>query len=560
MSNWTSILREYNTSIKNPPTIIYETEDVSSTINSANLPASILVYLKASGECSSANGKNLGQIGEIFKQIAGKVLLNVYVKDETAANYFISFCKAENIEDICVVSDNTAILKAIREQLTYCRAAVDFRNLTQLTSLPEIIKTTNSNHAKIAIISAKQATRETVKYLQQRLITVWIYDDVDSPHNSHDLIQLGANGIVTKDFSKILQTLEWYKDEFTLVRHPFIIAHRGLPDKAPENTMESYKLGHDFGGEIIETDVQTTKDVKLVVMHDEYLGRTAVGEGRLYEKTLEELMQLTADNEGWKGTEFEGVKVPSLEQLLAYAKENGGFLFIELKEIHPQIVDEMLRVVEKHGMENDYCVISFYADTLADLHKKAPQISGGHLWLVVDDGVKNGNITLFDETVRHIKLAMESYATVNNAKTHCTAEYYEHLHHRGITAWPWTFGGEDGVPMALEQYHYNFGGMTLNNCEGLAKYPNGLETSKSKINAKVGQEVEFTAIASNRLREKLPADFEVVVIKGGEFIEIKGDKIFAKSTGVASIMLRHKYNFNGKTATIYTMPIEIKID
>lgn len=559
MSNWKSILRQYDTSIKNPPTIIYETEDLESTLRGKNLPASVLIYLNEDGGCFSSSGKNLGQLSKVFEQVNGKVLLNVYIEEEVAAKVLISFCKAENVEDICAVSDKPALLKMIREELIYCRCAVDFTKIDSLDELQKIVRTTNSHHAKIAIVSASQASREVVKYLRNRLITVWVFDDVGTLHKAHDLIHLGSNGILTKDFSKILQAFEWYKDEFTLARHPFIIAHRGIPDKAPENTMESYKLSHGLGGEIIETDVQTTKDVQLVVMHDEYLGRTAVGEGRLYEKTLEELMELDADNDGWKGTEFEGVKVPSLEQLLVFAKENRSFLFIEIKEIHPTVVDEMLRVVKKHKMENDYCVICFYADTLADLHKKAPEVSGGHLWLVVDDGVAEGKLTLFEETVRHIKLAQESFATVNNAKTHCIGEYYEHLHHRGITAWPWTYGGEHGTQTALDQYHYCLGGMTSNNCEDLSKYPNGVEANVAFVKASVGEEISLSATTTNRLKEKKDVEFEVEVLSGDGIVEVKDGKVFATKVGTASIILRHKYEFNGKTTSIYTMPIEVLV-
>ena len=68
---------------------------------------------------------------------------------------------------------------------------------------------------------------------------------------------------------------------------PVLIAHRGLLRHAPENTIPAFasclNLGMGF-----ELDIRTTKDGKLVVLHDSTLGRTTNGANRPLTELLAE--------------------------------------------------------------------------------------------------------------------------------------------------------------------------------------------------------------------------------------------------------------------------------
>ena len=72
-------------------------------------------------------------------------------------------------------------------------------------------------------------------------------------------------------------------------------AHRGLHtrDKSvPENSMEAFRLAAEAGYGI-ELDVQLSKDGQVVVFHDDTLSRVCGVDGRVDEKTYEELRQLS---------------------------------------------------------------------------------------------------------------------------------------------------------------------------------------------------------------------------------------------------------------------------
>ncbi len=48
-----------------------------------------------------------------------------------------------------------------------------------------------------------------------------------------------------------------------------VFAHRGLPVKFAENSLQGFKYAVEHGAEGVEFDVHLTKDKVPVVMHDE---------------------------------------------------------------------------------------------------------------------------------------------------------------------------------------------------------------------------------------------------------------------------------------------------
>ncbi|MEG7381253.1 glycerophosphodiester phosphodiesterase family protein [Bacillus subtilis] len=111
----------------------------------------------------------------------------------------------------------------------------------------------------------------------------------------------------------------------------YTIAHRGASGYAPENTFAAFDLAAEMNADMIELDVQLTKDRQIVVIHDDRVDRTTNGSGFVKDFTLEELQKLDAGS--WYGPAFQGERIPTLEEVLKrYHKKIG--LLIELKG-HP---------------------------------------------------------------------------------------------------------------------------------------------------------------------------------------------------------------------------------
>ena len=62
-------------------------------------------------------------------------------------------------------------------------------------------------------------------------------------------------------------------------KYIFVIAHRGDWRNAPENSLQSIEKAIAMKVDMIELDIQPTKDGNFICMHDETLDRTSTGKG-----------------------------------------------------------------------------------------------------------------------------------------------------------------------------------------------------------------------------------------------------------------------------------------
>jgi len=99
-----------------------------------------------------------------------------------------------------------------------------------------------------------------------------------------------------------------------------LCAHRGSMDTHPENTLPALVEAARLGAQMIEFDIQLTKDSVMVLMHDETVDRTTNGKGNVSDLTYKDIRSLDA---GFKKSEkFKGTQVPTFEEALAVLPEN----------------------------------------------------------------------------------------------------------------------------------------------------------------------------------------------------------------------------------------------
>ncbi|RJE87824.1 glycerophosphodiester phosphodiesterase [Paenibacillus sp. 1011MAR3C5] len=159
-------------------------------------------------------------------------------------------------------------------------------------------------------------------------------------------------------------------------------AHRGASAYCPENTIAAFRHAIELGATGIETDVQRTKDGRLVLIHDESLKRTA-GDPRLV-KDVEygELAGLDAGS--WFSASFAEERVPLLEELLELAKNTELILNLELKNgvvPYEGIEAEVISMVQAYGMSERILISSFNHYSLVQCKKIAPGIKTGILYM-----------------------------------------------------------------------------------------------------------------------------------------------------------------------------------
>ena len=110
---------------------------------------------------------------------------------------------------------------------------------------------------------------------------------------------------------------------------PQLIAHRGAPLSAPENTLASLRTAKSLGAQWVECDVQLTRDNKAIIFHDNKLERTTNGTGWVANTDFAAMSKLDAGS--WFNQKFTGEKIPSLEAYVQCAAQLTLGINIELK-------------------------------------------------------------------------------------------------------------------------------------------------------------------------------------------------------------------------------------
>lgn len=152
-----------------------------------------------------------------------------------------------------------------------------------------------------------------------------------------------------------------------------IFAHRGSKANRPENTLAAFEEAMRVGSDGIELDVHLTKDQKVIVMHDEKVGRTTNGKGQIKDLTLQDLKELDAGS--WFSPEFTGERVPTLKETLELLSDYSGALNIEFKtdrNIYPGIEEHVVRLVDRYRADLPVVYSSFNHESLIRLKQIDP--------------------------------------------------------------------------------------------------------------------------------------------------------------------------------------------
>lgn len=150
-------------------------------------------------------------------------------------------------------------------------------------------------------------------------------------------------------------------------RSIYLGAHRGASAYCPENTMPSFIKAIELGADLLELDVQLSKDGEIVVFHDFLLEKTSNGTGLLRDHTWRELQQL--DVGSWYSNEFAGERIPTLEQVLDLSRGR-VWLSIELKQQNSEnapLARKVVDLVSSYGMEDQVQIMSFNHKLLSEV-------------------------------------------------------------------------------------------------------------------------------------------------------------------------------------------------
>lgn len=166
---------------------------------------------------------------------------------------------------------------------------------------------------------------------------------------------------------------------------PVLVAHRNGAAVAPENTLAAVWSAYAARAGRLETDVQRTRDGRLVLMHDGTLKRTTNVEHvypklapyRVRDLTLRQIERLDAGS--WFAKRYRGERVPTLGRYLRTLDRTGQGALLEIKnpELYPGIVAQVAAALRRHGWldaahRGRLIVQSFSATAVREFHRREP--------------------------------------------------------------------------------------------------------------------------------------------------------------------------------------------
>jgi glycerophosphoryl diester phosphodiesterase len=206
-----------------------------------------------------------------------------------------------------------------------------------------------------------------------------------------------------------------------------VIAHRGAPRHAPENTLPAFRRAAKEGADAIELDARLSSDGAVVIVHDFTLDRTTDGTGPVRERSLTELKSLDA---GVKfGAGFAGERIPLLDEVLE-AVGRQVLINIELKDYEDmgdlRLARAVVRVVRHYELERRVLISSFTPFGLRAVRRMAPEIPLG-LLLWADEK------KWMEFAVRRLAPFEACHPHVRTTDRHTIAA--EHARRRRVHAW-----------------------------------------------------------------------------------------------------------------------------
>ena len=208
-----------------------------------------------------------------------------------------------------------------------------------------------------------------------------------------------------------------------------VCAHRGDNVNAPENTMPAFELAESENLEWIELDVWQTSDGIIVCNHDGSIARTTGAKLNIHENTYEELKSHEFGD--WMPGNYEHVVIPTLEEVLTFAREHDLHVQVELKGDSNDIgfEENVLKVINKTGMHDNVMIISQNARRIMRVNDLDPTITKAYCMFFA-----YGNLEDIEYT-----------DNISIEESNVTPELVHRMHEQGIKVFCWTVDLDDTV-------------------------------------------------------------------------------------------------------------------
>ena len=546
LKNKATQVQEIPSNVGLAPTIIQKTETANNSVHTAN---QLYFQLDENLNLIDSSDQVVTSLHQYLANPQRKTLAVLEVSDIRSLEALKTFSKTQDISDITLLSKNEELLKSAHHIVPMVRTALDLsaENLRDSSrnnkTLSEIMRRTNQAYARIVVLPESLAQKSSVSFIQRHLMTVWMRSSATQTQDVANILTSGVNGVITTHSQLFTQVLQQFPKN-TLLRKPFIIGHRGVPDLEDENTIESAKHAVALGADIVENDIYITKDQQLVVMHDATVDRTTTSTGKIEDMTLAQVKQLK--------TKGKGRQIPSLAEYFTTFKNNPNFvLMIEMKSANPALVSKMHEEFKKYQVENQVVTTSFNTDQIIRAQNQIAEVPRG---LLVGNMPNSRNVLV---NAKQINSDVQKYnSTYNPAYRADLVNILENTRHRGISFWPWALDGETFKKLYVAGTY----GITTNSTQLYSKYIVDIQAPK---NAKVQMDQAVSMNIALKQQDGTELNHQTMnfmVLAGSPKHVYKNGQLFFVEKGTAYILAGYKYQIDPKNYyQIFSSPVKLVV-
>ncbi len=496
-------------------------------------------------------GSALGAVSEVKLALdnAG-VATALYLEDESQLAGIKSAFALK--ADILLVSANEAWLKELRTALPGASGVLDLRD-RGLKDAVAMRNLCNEHMAKTVLLSRAEVEYDTVLALNKYFINVWCV--AESKEDAYYAISTGCSGALGG--SVVTEALSAYPN--LINRMPNIVAHRGntgIQKKDgnfyPENSVVSaVQAVKTCGADMIELDVNVSKDGKIVVMHDDTIDRTTDSKGAIGELNYEGGMEniFIYDKLGYDKAEDDpdAEPIPLLEYFFEALKDENNIFLIEFKtkgEAGMQLVDATFELIEREGFGARCNFITFFGDIIHYVRSKYPAYSIGYL-----------HSGYFRDTAQAMSFCNTYNATYSPAQNSMAEECVYELFKRGVLVSAWTYNSG-----ALFD-HLNFvDAVTTDDMTLLETTPKTLTPTTENIGTKAGNAVKLKAMTKSYFGNTVSVTCEAVKLSGEGELKKSGEGYYlenGKSVTVAFVYTETWEDHSSWDLTYISAPVTL---
>ncbi len=175
-------------------------------------------------------------------------------------------------------------------------------------------------------------------------------------------------------------------------KNVLVVCHRGDWRNFPENSIPAIESVIEMGADVVELDIQLTKDSVLVLMHDGTIDRCTTGKGRVADLTYEELQKFYMKTAHGTRCSLD-LKVPTLREALEVCKDR-IVINIDKGYNHYGLV---LALAEEMGVTEQILIKG--SSSLASIREKMATNEQNLLYMPIITPTNAKSMALFEEYI-----------------------------------------------------------------------------------------------------------------------------------------------------------------